>query len=110
MDSVRTHAGQDVCSAFGVPATLFAPQGDGAGQREAWRRWWLSSVDPVARIIEAELREKLDSSATVTLDALRAADEDSRSRAVSRRAQAFKTFVDAGVERAEALQRAGLVP
>ena len=110
MDSVRTHAGQDICSAFGVPATLFAPTGDGAGQREAWRRWWLSSVDPVARIIEAELRDKLEPMARVTLDALRASDEDARSRAVSRRAQAFKTFVDAGVEPADALQRAGLVP
>ena len=107
-DALRSAVGRDICAAFGVPVALFAERGDGAGQREAWRRFWLGTVQPLARLVEAECRAKLDDSATVTLDALRAADEDGRSRAVSRRAAAFKTFRDAGLDTAEARRLAGL--
>ena len=107
MESLRTRLGQDVAAAFGVPPTLFATSGDGAGQREAWRRFWISTAAPAARVIEAELKEKLDPDARLELSALRASDEDARSRAVNRRASAFKTFLDAGIERAEALRLAG---
>ena len=107
-DALRSAVGRDICAAFGVPVALFAERGDGAGQREAWRRFWLGTVQPLARLIEAECKAKLDDGATVTLDALRAADEDGRSRAVSRRAAAFKTFRDAGMDTAEARRLAGL--
>ena len=97
-----------ILSACGVPPGLFAESADGTGQREAWRRFWIGSVAPLGRMIEAELRAKLDRSATVAFEALRASDEDGRSRAVSRRAAAAKTFADMGLDRAEALRLAGL--
>jgi len=106
--ALRTQTGHDVCNAYGVPPTLFHPSGDGAGQREAWRRFWLGTVAPLGALIESELRAKLDPAAMVSFEALAAADEDGRSRAVSRRATAFKTFMDAGIERDEALRLAGL--
>ncbi len=99
---------EEIPGAFGIPPGLFAATGDGAGQREGWRRLWLGTIAPVGLMIQTELRAKLDPAATVDFDALRASDEDGRSRAVARRAQAFRTFADAGVGRAEALRLAGL--
>ena len=107
-DALRSQIGRDILGAFGIPPALFEARGDGSGQRESWRRFWIATAAPLARMIEAECREKLDPGATVTLDALRAADEDGRSRAVSRRAAAFKTFRDAGMDSAEARRLAGL--
>ena len=107
-DALRSAVGRDICAAFGVPVSLFAERGDGAGQREAWRRFWLGTVQPLALLVQAECKAKLDPSCIVTLDALRAADEDGRSRAVARRAQAFKVLLDAKVDTAEAKRIAGL--
>ena len=107
-EMLRSHVAEEIAAAFGVPPTLFNPGGDGAGQREAWRRFWIATVAPIGAMIEAELRAKLDPVAMVSFDALRASDEDGRSRAVSRRANAFKTFIDANVERGEAMRLAGL--
>ena len=108
VQALRGDVGADIVNAFGVSPALLAERGDGAGQRESWRRFWLGTVAPLARMIEAETREKLDPSATVTLEALRASDEDGRSRAVSRRAQAFKVLTEAGIDSGEARQLAGL--
>ena len=107
-DALRSAVGRDICAAFGVPVSLFAERGDGAGQREAWRRFWLGTVQPLALLVQAECKAKLDPSCVVSLGALRAADEDSRSRAVARRAQAFKVLLDAKVDTAEAKRIAGL--
>ena len=88
--ALRIQTGADICAAYGTPPALFSATGDGAGQREAWRRFWVGTVAPIGRVIEAECRAKLDPAARVSFDALRASDEDGRSRAVSRRAQAAR--------------------
>ena len=108
MEALRTSTGRDISAAFGVSPVLFSERGDGTGQREAWRRFVFSTVAPLARMIQAELRAKLDAAAVVSIDELRAADEDGRSRAVMRRAQAFKVLKEAGVEDGEARRVAGL--
>ena len=108
VEAIRTDTGRDVLSAFGIPPALFEPRGDGGGQREAWRRYWVGTVAPLTRMIEAECRDKLDPGATITLEALRASDEDGRSRATMRRAQAFKVLREAGIEDGEARRVAGL--
>ena len=84
-DSLRSQLGRDILAAYGVPPNLFSETGDGAGAREAWRRFWLATIQPLAELLVAELRLKLDENASISLDALRAADDDQRSRAVSRR-------------------------
>ena len=108
VEALRTHVGQEIVAAFGVPPALIAEGADGTAQRESWRRFWLGTVAPIGRMIEAELRAKLDMDAMVSFGALAAADEDGRSRAIARRATAFKTFVDAGLGRDRALHLAGL--
>ena len=106
--ALRGDTGRDIANAFGVSPALFAERGDGAGQREAWRRFWLGTVQPLAVQIQAEVREKLAPGVGITLEGMRAGDEDGRSRAVARRAAAFKTLVDTGMDRDEARRVAGL--
>ena len=108
MEALRSQVGHDICAAFGISPALFNPAGDGSGQRESWRRFWAGTAEPLGRMVEGELRAKLDPRAAVAFEALRASDEDGRSRAISRRAAAFKTFMDAGIGRAEALRLAGI--
>ena len=109
MQGLRTDVGRDILAAFGVSPVLFSERGDGTGQREAWRRFVFSTVAPLARMIESEMRLKLDATAVVSISELRAADEDGRSRATMRRVQAAKVLmVDMGMARDEALRRAGL--
>ena len=62
----------------------------------------------LAVMVETELRSKLDPAAMVSLEALWATDEDSRSRAVARRVQAFKVLSEASVNGDEARTLAGL--
>ena len=108
MPTLRSDVGQEICAAFGVPPALVAEGSDGTAQRESWRRFWLGTVAPLGRMIEAELRLKLDPLATVAFEALAAADEDGRSRAIARRATAFKTFRDSNMSEDRALRLAGL--
>ena len=108
MEALRTHAGHDICNAYGISLSFFSATGDGAGQRESWRRFWVGTVAPLGRVIETELRAKLDTGAMLSFEALRASDEDGRSRAVARRAAALKTLLDAGIERPEAMRISGL--
>ena len=82
--ALRTEVGENICAAFGISPALFnccrrrlgaeRKPGEDIGPAR-WRR--------SACVIQAELREKLDPDAEVAFDALRASDEDGRSRAVS---------------------------
>ena len=38
MELLRSDTGRDIVNAFGISPALFAERGDGAGQRESWRR------------------------------------------------------------------------
>ena len=108
MESLRQGVGVDIANAYGVPPVLFDPRSDGSARRESWRQFWLGTVAPVGALIQGEARDKLDGTAVVSFDALAAADVDARSRAVSRRAAAYKTLRDAGLQDAEARGLAGL--
>ena len=79
---VRTGAALTIYGACGVPTGLATLPADGTGQREAWRRFPHGSVSPVARLVGAELRDKLDEpDLRLTFDALYAADVTGRARA-----------------------------
>ena len=108
MESLRNGVGVDILNAYGVPAVLFDVRGDGSARREAWRQFWLGTVAPVGALLQSEIQEKLDGAAVVSFDSLAAADVDARSRAVARRATAYKTLRDAGLQDGEARQLAGL--
>ena len=102
IDVLRTETGRDVLSACGVPPTLFVASSDGTAQREAFRRFMHSSLRPVARLIEAEARRKLDSPELVLdLSELWAAD-------VAGRARSFGQLVKAGVHPEDAAANTGV--
>ena len=60
-------ATREVLAACGVPVELVGG-GDGAGQREAWRRFLFGSIAPLGRLVSAELSAKLDTPITLTWD------------------------------------------
>ena len=98
-----------ILASYGLSPALFEATGDGAGQREAWRRAWAGTFAPVARIVAGEIADKLDvPDAMLQLDELRAADEANRARAIGSRAQALSRMVEAQVPLEEARRLAGL--
>ena len=100
--ALRTDAGLAVLNACGVPVSL-ASDADGTSQREAWRRFIMGSVEPVARIVAAELARKLDTPGLrFRFDSLWAHD-------LAGRAASFKSMVAAGMEIARAAAIAGLL-
>ena len=79
---LRTGAALTVFGACGVPPSLVTLPADGTGQREAWRRFLHGSVSPVARLVETELRAKLDTpDLRLDFGSLYAADVAGRARA-----------------------------
>ena len=76
--------------------------GEGTAQREAFRRFLHATVQPLARLVERELTEKLDAPITLNFDGLFAAD-------LSGRARAFQSMVGGGMELAKAAALAGLM-
>lgn len=81
-----------------VPGDLSA---DGTAQREVLRRWHMSTVLPLGRLLEHELSAKLD--ADVRLDF------DRYPQDLAGRAQAFQKLVAGGVTVNEALTISGLL-
>ena len=100
MATVRRDAFAAVLAATGTPPSLFVDS-DGTAQREAVRRWHLGTVLPLARILDAELSEKLEAEVRLTFDAY--------PLDLAGRAQAFQKLVAGGVPVNEALTTAGLL-
>ena len=92
----------EVLNACGVPPSLFSLRGDGTAQRESFRRLLHSTIQPLARILAAELSEKLEAPIGLNFDALFAAD-------LSGRARAFQSMVGGGMDVAKAAGLAGLM-
>ena len=102
VDALRTATGRDVLGACGVPPTLFVANSDGTAQRESFRRFMTTALQPMARIMEAELRVKLDApNLRLDLTALAAAD-------VAGRARSFKAFCAAGMDPEDAARETGV--
>ena len=101
--SLRRDAAQAVASACGVPISLIADRSDGTSQRESWRRFLHGSIQPVARMIEGELADKLDvPGLALNFDSLFASD-------LSGRARAMQSMVNGGMPLADAAALAGLM-
>ena len=88
-----------VLAACGVPPELVSG-GDGTSLRESYRRLLHSTIAPLARILESELRAK--TCPGISLDSLFAAD-------LSGRARAFQSMVGGGMDVAKAAALAGLM-
>ena len=100
MATIRQDAFAAVLAATGTPPSLFV-DADGTAQREAVRRWHLGTVLPLARILEAELSEKLEATVRLAFDAY--------PLDLAGRAQAFQKLVAGGVTVNEALATSGLL-
>lgn len=91
-----------ILSALGLPAPLVEPRADGTARREAYRQWLHAGVQPMARVVEAEVRRVLeDPEARLSFRSLAAAD-------VAARARAMKALLDADVAESEARVIAGV--
>ncbi|MCY4129734.1 MAG: hypothetical protein OXG15_10920, partial [Gammaproteobacteria bacterium] len=91
-----------VLAACGIPPSLFAGNADGTSQREGLRRWHMSTVLPLARMLEHELTAKLGSAVKLRFDGY-AMDM------VSRASVASKLAAVEGVSVQQALEIAGLI-
>ena len=99
---LRGATAMDVLAACGVPPGLASDKAEGSGQRGAWRRFSVGTVQPVARCVAEELAFKLDvPGLRLHFEGLGAADLAGKARAVG-------VFVKVGVPLPRALELAGL--
>ena len=100
--SLRNDADRLVLATLGVPVGLLEKV-DGAAMRESWRQLLHATIAPLGRMVETELRNKLDAPAlTFSWSELRASD-------IAGRARAFGSLVNGGMEIDKALAVTGLL-
>ena len=100
--TLRGDVERSVLAACGVPVEL-VETGQGTASREAYRRFLHSSVNPVAKLVEEELRVKLDTpDLSLNFDGLFASD-------LSGRARAFQSLAGAGLDLNKAAALSGLM-
>ena len=100
LPALRTHVFEAVLSACGVPVSLVT-DADGTSQREAYRRWYATSVTALGDLVAAELSAKLETEIRFDFSHLYATD-------LAGRAGAFAKLVAGGVKTDRALAIAGL--
>ena len=96
---LREQASATVLAACGVPVELIR-HAEGAGAREAWRRFLHGTIGPAGRVVGAEARRALGSNGIVNFDALFASD-------LSGRARAYQSLVGSGMDSAMAREVCG---
>ena len=87
-------------AACGCSVSLFT-DADGTAQREAWRRWHLGTVQPLAKLLAHELTVRLETPVALKLDKY--------PTDLAGRAAAFKALVTGGMAPAEAAAVSGLL-
>ena len=90
-----------VGGACGIPPGLLDPGADGTAQREAYRRFIMASVQPMADLMAEVAGEALDTEITVQFNSLHAQD-------ITGRATAMAKLVDAGMDLPDAQRLVGL--
>ena len=96
-----------VCAVLGVPSDLIVGSGSSVSARESYRRLSSATIGPLLQTIVSEWSRKVGPM-EFNLDALRAADDVSKSRALGSRANAVSKLVSAGVDLSEALSMVGI--
>ncbi len=90
-----------LAEACGIPSALVMGDADGTSQRESYRRFVMSSVEPVAALIAEEASEKLETEVEFDFRGVWAHD-------IQGRATAFQKLVAGGLEASEARRAVGL--
>ena len=94
-------ASQEVFSACGFNASLWGGSSS-AAVREAWRLALFSVLSPLGKLVESELRDKLDDEISMSWTELRASD-------LGQRARSFQSMIGGGMPLADAVAVAGLM-
>ncbi len=76
------HMMAEVAECCGVPAQLVNPASAGPAAREAWRRFTVGTVEPIARMLEAELSRVLEVEVSIKLRRMGGIDAAGRARAL----------------------------
>ena len=95
VSEARDPIGASILAACGVPPTLAAVSSDGTAQRESFRRFLLTTIQPLGKIIETELKLKLDPSASLAFPELAASDITGKARAIGSLTKAGMSIEDA---------------
>ena len=82
-EPLRTAVEWTIYRAAGIPVSLLDSRAPGTAAREGYRQFVASTVQPLGRLVEHELRVKLDAGAAVRFDELRSSDLTARARAFS---------------------------
>ena len=98
---IREQAALAVLSACGIPPSLVSEKAEGTAQREGLRRFINLTLQPLGKILEAELSDKLDADVTLNVDAIQAGDLTGKARAMG-------SMVKAGMDLEKAVSLAGL--
>ena len=102
MEKIRAGAFNAVLAACGTPPALF-DDSDGTSQRESFRRYLTTVVQPLSRLLERELADKLDApDVGLSFEGLYAHD-------LQGRATAFQKLIAGGLPVQEALVTSGLI-
>lgn len=96
---VYRQAHNAVLEAYGLSSALLADS-TGTGSRESWRIALFGLINPLAKMIQSELSEKLGLDVNLEFDELRASDLQGRARG-------FKALVEGGMSVERALQVSG---
>ena len=98
---LRERVTLDIGAACGVPRALLDPRASGQAAREAWRQFVSTSVDGLARRLEAQLLDQLG--VAVRFDTAPLGGRDLLARAA-----AFSRLAKGGVPVADARRAAGI--
>ena len=93
--TIYAHLFSEVAECCGVPGAIVNPASAGPAAREAWRRLQVGTVEPYARLIEAELSRVLETTVTITLRRMGGIDAAGRARALHVLTEAGFTKEDA---------------
>ena len=94
-------ASQEIYAACGFNAAIWGGS-QAASVREAWRLALFGVLAPLGKLVESEIRSKLDSEITIGWQELRASD-------LSGRARAMQSMVGGGMPLADAVAISGLM-
>ena len=94
-------ASREIMAACGLNISLFGT-GSAAAVREAWRLALFGVLSPLGKLVESELKDKMEDSVTLSWQELRASD-------LSGRARAFQSMVGGGMDVSQAIAVAGLM-
>ncbi len=97
---VHEWAVAELMAAAGCPVELLVTS-DGAGMRESWRRFTAATINPLGAIVADQASAKLPDPVGITFHRLRGSDVQGLARAI-------KSLVDAGFDRAAALEIVGI--